>query len=89
MGTVITTARDGLLPSARAWKEVKLSLDGSRGFSEGLFVQVWEGLRESETSHSSKKLYPSCRPKGARGESGAGRLSESWGHQGGVSGQAL
>lgn len=35
MGTVITTARDGLLPSATAWQEAEFSLDGSRGFSEG------------------------------------------------------
>lgn len=35
MGTVITTARDGLLPSARAWQEAEFSLDGSRGFSDG------------------------------------------------------
>lgn len=35
MGTVITPARGGLLPSARAWQEAEFSLDGSRGFSEG------------------------------------------------------
>lgn len=54
MGAVITTARDGLLPSATAWQEAEFRLDGSRGFSEGT-AQVWEVLKESTRDESQQQ----------------------------------
>lgn len=56
-GTVITRARDGLLPSARAWLEAEFNLDGSRGFSEwSLSTSVANVKGSTRDCHNSKKL---------------------------------
>lgn len=47
MGHRITMARNGPVPSARAWQQAEFSLDGSRDVSEWSVCTSVEVLKES------------------------------------------